>query len=307
MARLPFLQVPMEAFPRARMLARYLGQHEAAGIGLYVMLDEWALSAPPELTAEGVLVDPEPAEVLACALRWQGDTGELLSALLRSKIVEKVADGFRLLGWEKYTKALAGKSSRSAASAKAASERWGRKNDASRMADASSSHNERMPTPCVVDAKTQTQTQKEETASQATASAAPGADGEELPDATEDAQEVRPALVLEAQQPEKPGRRQSAGEALYARLEARRQEACRIDGVPFVESRWAHSRQNRELGPLAKTEKADAEGETWKRFVGAWLAFMEDDEAAKLDVPYSLDYFWRMRSRYEGRALRGAA
>lgn len=144
-------------------------------------------------------------------------------------------------------------------------------------------------------------------ASQAPAVAAPGTDGDELPDATEDAQEVRPALVLEAQQPEKPGRRQSAGEALYARLEARRQEVCSIDGVPFVESRWAHGRQNRELGPLAKAEKADAEGETWKRFVGAWLAFMEDDEAAKLDVPYSLDYFWRMRSRYEGRALKGAA
>lgn len=291
--RLPYLQVDGDFITqKARTVAALLGCSHAQAVGHLSLLWAWTLSqgsddAPPS----GLITGQHAARIVRAAAGWEGAAEAFVDVLSDPGVglLERLPDGFRVRGMERYRKA------------------WDKqRKDRDRKADVrrnSSGH----PSDGAGKTQTQTQTQKEEAASQAPAVAAPGVGGEELPDATEDAQEVRPALVLEAQQPEKPGRRQSAGEALYARLEARRQEACRIDGVPFVESRWAHGRQNRELGPLAKAEKADAEGETWKRFVGAWLAFMEDDEAAKLDVPYSLDYFWRMRSRYEGRALRGAA
>jgi hypothetical protein len=157
------------------------------------------------------------------------------------------------------------------------------------------------------------------TASQAEAVASPPvADGEELPDATEHAEEERPPLVLETQdaeppKPERKPRTPSAGEALYARLESQRQQACEMDaangleGVHFIPSRWAFSRQNKQLGPIAKTQTSDPEGE-WARFSAAWGAFLDDTEvAARLDEPYALDYFLRCRGRYEGKALKGAA
>jgi hypothetical protein len=146
----------------------------------------------------------------------------------------------------------------------------------------------------------------EETASP-TAAVAASAPEDDIPQAHPDdvhaEDDERPPLVLVPQPVAKPTRKQSVGEALYARLEDRREKACTEDGVPFVPSRWPFSRQNRDLGPIARAE-TDAPAE-FERFRAAWLEFVSDPATRDLDVPYSLDWFWKCRSRYEGKALRG--
>lgn len=151
--------------------------------------------------------------------------------------------------------------------------------------------------------------EEEDSASQATASAAPLV-GDELPDATAKAEEVadRTALVLVAQEwPQKPASATEAkprppqpGLVLYERLEAARASLCEEHGVPFVPSRWAYSRQNRGLGPIARLPEGHEEQ---VRFAAAWDAFAEDPVALTREPPFSLDWFWKCRSRYEGRAV----
>lgn len=140
-------------------------------------------------------------------------------------------------------------------------------------------------------------------ASQEPAAAVPMAD--DIPQAAEeDVHEAdeRPALVLVEQKSEKPTRKPSAAEALFERLERRRRILCEDEKLAFIPARWPAARINRDLGPVARAEKAG--GEDWERFRGAWGEFIEDPEAAHLDVPYSLDWFWKCRSRYEGKALK---
>jgi hypothetical protein len=119
---------------------------------------------------------------------------------------------------------------------------------------------------------------------------------EDLPDAT--------AFALEAQEPPAPAakkpREAPPGEVLYTRLEADRRERCEAAGVAFVSSRWPYARQNKELGPIAKLPEGHEEQE---RFAAAWVAYCADPLALTREPPFSLDYFWRMRSRYEGRAV----
>lgn len=141
------------------------------------------------------------------------------------------------------------------------------------------------------------------TASQSAAAA--DARHDDLPDATEAAHEVcdaRPPLILEAQVATAPTRTPSAGEALYSTIEFIRKEECERHGLPFIPSRWAYSRQNKDLGPVAKLPKGH---EDKVRFEAAWLAFLADPKALELDEPLSLAFFWKMRSRYEGLGLRG--
>lgn len=114
-----------------------------------------------------------------------------------------------------------------------------------------------------------------------------------------------PAFALEAQAPAaKRPREAPPGEVLYARLETIRGAECEAAGVPFVPSRWAYSRQNRDLGPIARLPDGHEEQ---VRFQAAWGAFLEDPQARELDEPFSLSFFWRMRSRYEGRGLKAVA
>jgi hypothetical protein len=275
------------------MLARFLSVPEAHAVGIAVMLDAWAL----EMTdAEGRVDDEAPEEVLAAACGWDGEPAALLTGLLRAKIVDAPEHGgIAVVSRRRYESALTGQVGRSEKARKAAIERWHGKNDAPSIAPAVH------PDACS-DAKTQTQTQTqtEASASQEPAVAVPAA----MSDKGAPGKNSGPPADFElvAQTPGKPPRRLSAGEELFGRLERRRQVLCESEGLPFVPSRWPAARINREFGPVAKLEKAN--GEDWQRFRGAWNAFIEDPEAAKLDVPYAMDWFWKCRSRYEGRGLK---
>lgn len=280
--RFPWLQVDADFIgAHAGDLGAHLGISRREAMGLALDLWTWALAragddAPPDGLVAGT--GPVPDRLLAGSVGWTGPAQEFSAALVAVGLAVRVADGYRLTGfgrykatWEKNRRRSGGKPERN---------RTGTGEEPAR--------------------KTQTQTQTQRSsASQASAAASPQPE-DDMPDAT--------AFALEAQEPPGPPakkpREVPPGEVLYMRLEDIRKAECIRVGVPFVPSRWPFSRQNKDLGPIARRPDGHEEKE---RFEAAWGAFLEDPGAKDLDEPFSLNYFWKMRSRYEGRALKGAA
>lgn len=188
MARLPFIQAAQDLFPRARMLARFLRIPESQGVGLAVMLEAWAVEMAPEGDTSGQIADDHPEEVVAAALGWDGDPSALYAALIRARFITKTSGeteaGFDFVpGLDKYAKALGLPTTRSESASKAAKIMWERKKDASRIESACEPQATGMHDAKRGDAKTQTQTQTEETtlgadAPENVASVAPTAAGQ---------------------------------------------------------------------------------------------------------------------------------
>jgi hypothetical protein len=133
--------------------------------------------------------------------------------------------------------------------------------------------------------------------------------GEELPDMKAEAEEVRPELELVAQEAEPPGRVRkqrtpSKAEVLYAKFEEGRAVLCREAGVTFIPSRWPFARVNKLLKPLAAEVEASEEAKALLR--DAFDAYGEDPDGRTREPPFSLEWFLRCRSKYEGRALKAA-
>lgn len=279
--RFPWLQVDADFIgAHAGDLGAHLGIGRREAMGLALDLWTWALAragddAPPDGLVAGTGAVPD--RLLAGSVGWTGPAEEFSAALVAVGLAVRVADGYRLSGFSRY-KATWEKNRR----------RSGVRPDRNRTGTGEEPARK---------TQTQTQTQKEASASQANAAASPGDD---LPNAT--------AFALEAQEPPTPAAKKSReippGEVLYMRLEDSRKAECTRAGVPFVPSRWPFSRQNKDLGSIARLPDGHEEQ---KRFQAAWVAFLEDPQARDLDEPFSLSFFWRMRSRYEGRGLRAAS
>jgi hypothetical protein len=100
--RLPFLQIPQLDMSRGRTLARILRIPEAHGIGLTVALDAWAVEEAPEGDVSGLIRDPNPAEAVALVVGWDGDSGALLAALERVRLVEDMGEGPAVVSVRRY-------------------------------------------------------------------------------------------------------------------------------------------------------------------------------------------------------------
>lgn len=157
------------------------------------------------------------------------------------------------------------------------------------------------------------------TASQGPASAVPTPEQEDLPDATEDATPVGPAAngcpdctdrapcwmhlrdAVPAKGP-KPPRQPSKAEAAYAKFQEARKAACEAAGVAFVPDRWHAARINKDLGAILRGGE-----EEQGRFVATFEEYLGDESMA--EKGWSLSYLMSggVRSKYEQRALRGAA
>jgi hypothetical protein len=296
MAGLPWFKLAGDFFqhPKTLELQAELGD-PCADVYIVRM---WAYVS--RVAASGRLAGRNVVTVLERAVGWHGEPGRFVRAALAVGFLEQEADALVIHDWAREQGAHVAKVEKDRA-----------RPPAHRRVSDTAPVPARDPRGNVAgsrqgpEVEREIETEMEITASQATASAAPPP-GDDLPDAT-DAQPVteeRPPLVLHVQPAEKKPRAPAPGVALYARLEDRRQKACTEDVVPYVPSRWAFSRQNRELGPIAKAETSNPE--EWERFRGAWQEFVDDPESRNLDVPYSLDWFMRCRSRYEGRALKAA-
>lgn len=299
MAGLPWFKLAGDFFshPKTLELQAELGDPCA---DVYVVR-MWAYVS--RVAASGRLTGRNVVTVLERAMGWQGEPGRLVSALLAVGFLEQEPDALVVHDWAREQGAHVAKVER----------------DRNRpRADRRVSHLSPVParelSGNVAESRegpeVERESEIENTASQATASAAPPP-GDDLPDATDDAQPMpeREPLVLEAQEgpqsargaTKKPASAPQPGLVLYERLEANRAVLCEEAGVPFVPSRWAFSRQNKELGPIARLPDGH---EDKARLEAAWGAYAEDPLALTREPAFSLDWFWKCRSRYEGRGLR---
>ena len=188
--RLPFLQIDGDFITqRARTVAALLGCSHAQAVGHLSLLWAWMLSqgsddAPPS----GLITGQHAARIVRAAAGWEGAAEAFVDVLSDPgvRLLERLPDGFRVRGMERYRKA------------------WDKqRKDRDRKADVrrnSSGH----PADGAgkTQTQTQTQTQKEETASQAPAVAAPPSG--DLPDATDESEEVQPPLLRVATPAERP-------------------------------------------------------------------------------------------------------
>jgi hypothetical protein len=148
--------------------------------------------------------------------------------------------------------------------------------------------------------QTQTQTQKEASASQEPAVAVPVAD--DMPQAADEDvhdADTRPALVLVGQKAEKPARKPSKAEELYAAFQAQRRERCEEAGAQWFDDGWKAQRINASLGPLVRLDEAGKAS-----LESGWLAFLDDGGGAALNPPWSLGYFLASQRTWESKAAR---
>lgn len=158
--RLPFLQVSQEEMARARTLAGYLGVLYVQALGMVVSLKAAALEAAPEDDVSGAIQDPNPAEWMAVQCGWPLDRAEALAvALVRCGFaMAGPSGGHSVAGMEPYAKALDTSEKRSEAGRRGAAARKEKGGYSRAMAGPKQSDGHGMAR----DAKTQTQTQKEE-------------------------------------------------------------------------------------------------------------------------------------------------
>lgn len=300
--RLPFLQVSQEEMARARTLAGYLSIPFTHALGMTVALKSSALEAAMDGDVSGTIRDPNPAEWMAVQCGWPLDRAEALAAaLVRCGFaMAGPSGGYAVAGMEPYARALDTSEKRAEAGKRGAEARKSKGGYGRAMAGPQQAHGNDLAR----DAKTQTQMEDVEekpAASQGSAVAAP-AGGEELPDVTQHAEEVRPPLVLtQPGKPERKPREPSAAERLYAGLEDARRERCERERLDFIPEGWPPARVNKQLGPLAKATGAEAE-----RLNDAFAEFLADPRGVEFDPPWSLGMFLVRRSQYESKAVRAA-
>jgi hypothetical protein len=314
--RLPFLQFESDFLAHgAAELANLARCSPAQAIGHVALLRAWSVShANDEAPPDGLVLGDAAGRRIEAAAQWQGERGALLEALLDAGQVERTDGGFRVLHLNPYAKAWEQN--------RKAKERM--RNARERSANMRVTDHERSAK-FTGQTQTQTQTQKEASASQAEAVAPPAlshdvAHDDGLPDATADAEPIpaeqpagghdipqadehpeREVLELKPQVAGKKPRSKRAEFELYERLEASRARCCEDKGLVFVPSRWDGGRIPKALGGVVKG--TDEERDI---FEAGWNAYCEDPIALTREPAFSLEWFMKYRSRYEGRALKSA-
>lgn len=100
--RLPWLQVEQDGIAQCKRLARLLGVPDAQGIGIGVLVWQYALEIAPEGDFRGFVPDPG---ILAAEVGWsEEDTPRLVTQLQRVGIVGTVPS-LRVRGLDRYIRA----------------------------------------------------------------------------------------------------------------------------------------------------------------------------------------------------------
>ena len=97
--RLPWIQVDKEGIARCHRLARLLGVPESQGIGIGIMLWEYALEIAPDGDFSGAIPD---AESLASAVMWPIHDAPRLIAQLQRQGMIATDPGLRCRGLDRY-------------------------------------------------------------------------------------------------------------------------------------------------------------------------------------------------------------
>lgn len=100
---MPYIQVTQETWDHARALASLTGVDVGRAFMAVCDLWKWGLSLGPEdQPPTGVLMSPRVARLLAAGISWTGDADVLLEALIDLRLVERLEDGIRVRGTDRY-------------------------------------------------------------------------------------------------------------------------------------------------------------------------------------------------------------
>lgn len=174
--RPPWIQVTQETWGKARALAGVLGCDRHRALALVVDLWAWGLEQVEEgapVSEWGNIVSPFAPQLLAGALDWNGEPGQLVAAFEALGLVSKLEIGFRIRGLDRYFAIVENNRTRSENGKKAAQKRWA---DAKAMRNACGSDAEPMRPACEGDAKGMRNDAKTQTQTHSTALRAVGAD-----------------------------------------------------------------------------------------------------------------------------------
>lgn len=103
--RLPYLQLSDDAWGHARVLAAMLGCDRHRAMSLLVDLWRWALEQGEGMPS-GEVRGPTAAVRLAGAVEWPGKASDLAATLVDAELVERLDDGFRIRGLDRYETAF---------------------------------------------------------------------------------------------------------------------------------------------------------------------------------------------------------
>jgi hypothetical protein len=104
--RLPWLQIDLDAWDRAKVLAALLGCDRHRAMSLQLDLWKWAVERG-EGMPDGLVVGRLPSVQVAGALEWVGKATELSDALVEAGLLDAVEDGFRVRGLDRYESTFA--------------------------------------------------------------------------------------------------------------------------------------------------------------------------------------------------------
>jgi hypothetical protein len=111
---LPWIQVDRETFERAAELAAILGISEHEAGWSIVCLWRWALSRPADGGLTGVVSGPTAVVQLEAGMRWAGERGALVDALVEIGLLRRARGGdhYKVRGLDRYRATLKSKSNK---------------------------------------------------------------------------------------------------------------------------------------------------------------------------------------------------
>lgn len=104
--RLPYLQVSSDAWGKARELGAVLGCGRHHAMSLMLDMWRWALDLEADGKVTGAVQGKRAAERLAGALEWASDAAELVDAMCEVGLLERLPDGYRVRGMDRYDQAF---------------------------------------------------------------------------------------------------------------------------------------------------------------------------------------------------------
>jgi len=104
--RLPYLQVSSDAWGKARELGAVLGCGRHNAMSMMLDMWHWALDLEADGKVTGIIQGKRAAERLAGALEWSMDASELVDAMCEVGLLERLPDGYRVRGMDRYDQAF---------------------------------------------------------------------------------------------------------------------------------------------------------------------------------------------------------
>jgi hypothetical protein len=124
---LPYYQLDADFIATtSKLLAARLKVSKREAIGLVAELIPFVVEATStqETPPDGVFIGPDAASDIEAGAEWRGEPGALISALVATRVVERLELGLRFRGCDRYAAAWVNSEKRSSKARKAAEARW---------------------------------------------------------------------------------------------------------------------------------------------------------------------------------------